>query len=315
MCAEDVRRHRARFSSAALAVGFVLAARPALAEPVTFDVQMLQRGDTTGCPDAKVLRQEVAARVGAEPFAEGAAQRLTVVLSRDADSFKAEIWYRDAVGHETGPSEVASTNCAELATTIAERLAILIGPVPRPPPPPSRPPPARQVRLGLRAAAGILGSLGAAPAAAFGISAELGLHRGLGAIALEGRADVPAEGHAPQPGVDVRSSLLLASLVPCLLPSRFRLCALASVGALKKTLTGVEKPAPPTTVYVGAGVRAAYSARFLERFAVEPHVDVLGTIVGTKLCTDGGRCSGPNTTVWRSPPVSGAIGISLAGDL
>jgi hypothetical protein len=304
---------------------------PALGEEAPrVRIEIVRKGDTTTCPDEEALRREVAARLGRDPFAEGAAARVALVLSEEQGRFAAEIWYRDASGHESGPSELDSTSCAELVMTAAERLAILIGPVSAPVAPSSAPAAAARRPIRIRAAVGALGSLGAAPSTAFGLSGEIGVRFETLSLALEVRGDLPAEGLARSdeyPNAMIRSSLVLGTLVPCFRLGSVLLCGLVSVGALSKTAEGFAPAAP--TAFVGVGGRLGWEVgfldhdaglrppnpqetSFLDRFAVQPHVDVLATALGAKLC-DGDCSRDDSAVVWSSPPVSASLGLSLVG--
>jgi hypothetical protein len=156
---------RAPFALLCLAA-LVLAARPVRARapastlrPITAQLDYQLRDGAEGrCPDAAFLRREVAAQLGFDAFAPGAAGmpvgRVRVAVSRNPRGFDAQVVYEDPDGKVRSTRSFpvnGSTNatCEVLvanfvAVSIAVQLTLLALPpikAPAAPPPPVVPPP------------------------------------------------------------------------------------------------------------------------------------------------------------------------------
>lgn len=282
------------------------------------------------CPAEATVRDAVAARLGYDPFRPAAERTVTARIQRVPGApvaLFAVVELRDAAGKVVGTRSLASQDCAELAAAMALAVSIAIDPLvlsrpqpanlppvvvlplPAPPPPPPAPPPrpspARR-RVFVRARLGALATLGAAPTIiGGGFTAQVGLRVGLFSLGLEGRADVPVS--APVEGLgSVQTSLLLATLVPCL---HFRFvagCALASAGALQGSGAGISAPLQQTTFYAAAGARLGLEFQVHRLLWLTPHLDLQATLTRTTLRINGQEA-------WTTPPLSGALGFALLG--
>jgi hypothetical protein len=168
-----------------------------------------------------------------------------------------------------------------------------------------RPAPAREP-VSLRTSAGVHGAVGSAPGTALGFSAQIGLRWRSASFALEGRVDLPSAVAVAGLGT-VESSLLLATLVPCAHYRFLMGCALVSAGALQGASANVAMPRHDSTPYAGAGARLGAELRVHRFLFLRLHVDVLTTLTRTTLQING-------QDAWTTPPVSGALGLSLAAN-
>ena len=104
-------------------------------------------------------------------------------------------------------------------------------------------------------------------------------------------------------GGAVQSSLLLATLVPCLHRSVVFGCALVSLGALDGEGLGVSHPDRATTVYANAGARAGLEVPVVRFVSARLSADGAATLTQTTLHLNG-------AAAWTTPPICGSIGAS-----
>jgi hypothetical protein len=81
-----------------------------------------------GCPDAAVFKAVVIARLGYDPFVEGAADRVVIRMAPRDHTTDGSIEWRDAAGRWTGDQTFPSvrTDCPALARAMAFVLAVQI---------------------------------------------------------------------------------------------------------------------------------------------------------------------------------------------
>lgn len=309
-------------------------------EPV---VLRYERGpETDGCPDENELGRAVSARLGYEPFASDAPRAIVVRITRRPRELAGRIELRDARGAVTGTRELVSPSrdCRELVASLSVAIAIGIDPVrglsgpdaaseapsparPEPAPEPERAPqpgpsaeatspepspsPSPSTRLELRGAAGAHVAIGVGPSPALGLTLSAGGRIGRAALALEGRADLPASASVDTGG-RVSTSLLFASVVPCVHVGLFAACALGALGSFRAEGEAIMQPLHASKLWGGAGGRLAAELPLGRSAALRGHVDVLAALSPITLQMDGRE-------VWTSPPVSGAFGGALVGSL
>jgi hypothetical protein len=160
--------------------------------------------------------------------------------------------------------------------------------------------------VAFRSSVGIITSLGTAPRATFGLTAQAGVRRGPVSLAIEARDDLPVSA-STHGASGVTTALLQAALVPCLHHLFVSGCALASAGAMRGWGFGVDRPLSQTTPWAAAGGRIAIELEVATQVLVRVHLDVLATLTPTTLLLNG-------APAWVSPPVSGALGVALAGN-
>jgi hypothetical protein len=280
------------------------------------------RGPGAGtCPDESELLAAVAGRLGYDPFRADARVGLTATISRQGRGLRAEIEMQDENGRATGARSLTSQqhDCGELATAMALAISIAIDPLsiartpsPQtpapaicpacPPPPPPPPPPARE-RIHPRLSVGVLGAAGSAPNLALGFTLGVGLRYRAFSLALEGRFDAPFSINVNTGGA-MRSSLLVAVLVPCAHWRWFAGCALVAAGAMVGEGIDVTAPNRAVTPYAAAGWRVAAELQLQRLLWVRIHLDLYATLTRTTLQLNG-------VEAWTTPPLHGALGVAF----
>jgi hypothetical protein len=298
-------------------------------EPPTVRLSYRVGEGATDCPDELTLRNAVSARLGYDPFQTGAPNSISAEITRGVRGFRAVIELRSSRGEVTGSRLLNSTrnDCSELASAMVLSISIAIDPLvlsrraspspplplpefpqqcplcPEPPPCPLPPPPP-SAPISFRASAGTLAALGSAPTLAFGATMQAGLRRRNASLALEGRIDIPAsETISAREGVE--TTLLLASIVPCVHHHSWMGCALVSAGALRGVGKEVDVPRKETTAYVAMGARLGAEIPLTYVLALQIHLDVLAPLIRTTLRLN-------DADAWTTPPLSAALGAGVA---
>ena len=273
------------------------------------------------CPEVAVIRAGVAARLGYEPFDDQADDHLRVAVHRSGRAIEAHIEMTDAQGDLKAERRLVSRqgDCAELAALVELALSIAIDPfatrpapvIPTPPASEKTSPPAAVVIVAPSepsrpisgyVAAGLVGGIGATPSRTLGFEVGGGLRRDSLSLGMEGRADLPAR-TSLQVGA-ARTSLLVASLVPCV---HFRLlgaCALGTAGALRAAGHGLVDSKQITVPYVALGARVSFAWPITAHLALALHGDLTTPLTQTELKVDG-------ADMWTSPTVSFALGLGV----
>ncbi len=292
--------------------------------------------EASACADEAATRASVAARLGYDPFRDDADRGIVVTVSRAGKTWRATIDVVDAAGEKTGSRALASNaaDCGELGAAIAIALSITVDPLgvgasaapsasttpsasaapsaPAPPLPDERPPaapvpvpaPAQEPPpSSVFATLGAFGVGGAAPGITVGLGAGLGLRGRLASIAIEGRVDAYGRGAGPAGG-EVRSSILAASLVPCLHPGAFLVCAIGTVGSLRGEGAGVGVPKKDDSGYAAVGVRVGGEAPLGRIVGLRAHVDLLAPLTRTTLRIQ-------DVDAWTTPAVAALVGVAL----
>jgi hypothetical protein len=197
------------------------------------------------------------------------------------------------------PSEARSTRSANERNTKPppEPPRDLLS-APRAPAQPAAPPRRFQAYAGL----GGVAAAGTTPGITLGLSAQLGLRRGVISTGIEGRADLPTSEEAPGGGV-VRASLLLATIAPCYHADPILACALLSLGVLRGSGAAIERPREDATLFGAAGARLAVEILSVGPFSARLHGDLAVTLTPTHLRLN-------DQDVWRTAPVGCALGIA-----
>lgn len=312
------------------AVGLVASlATPARAERPAATVQLEydRREGAGSCPDARAVAAGVAERLGYEPFVAAASSRVRVTVLRRDRVFQARI-------EMVGPNDSAKaervlssrrSDCAELAATLELAIAIAIDPSG----PPAPEPPARAAEAPAPAASGVVAhapvmpaavrpaprpvtaqvavagvaAIGSAPVRNLGVAVRFAARRGNASLGLEGRADLPAS--MPLSAGDVSTSLLVASLVPCVHWRRVAGCALATGGVLRAAGHGLVDARHVAAPYVALGARLVVDGAVTSNLSWTAHADVSAPLTETELRVGGEE-------LWTTPPVSVSIGLGLA---
>jgi hypothetical protein len=151
--------------------------------------------------------------------------------------------------------------------------------------------------------AGIVGGVDSAPSHSFGVAAGMGIRSGDLSVGIEGRADLPAS-TALRVG-EARTSLLVASLVPCMHFGKVAGCALAAAGALRAAGHGLVDSRQITAPYVALGARLAVALPITTRLSLVMHGDLTTPLGRTHLEVDGAE-------VWTTPRLAFVLGLGVA---
>jgi hypothetical protein len=291
---------------------------------------MVEAAADTRCPSEASLREAVARRIGRDPFTESSERAVEVHVEHREGTYRARIELMRAGVHE-GQREVVAraSDCDALTEATALSLALVLEPaqlfvarrappspllprwivaddVVRPSPAPASEPWRARPRLArFRAALGVLGAFGASPHPTMGSSLLLGVRFGRWFSAnLEARADLPAESGGAE---RVRSSLVLGGLCPCAHVGWFTACGLGALGALLGQGVGAQTVRHDESLFAALGGRGGIEAPIGGPLALRVHADLLFPVTPTALQLDGHE-------VWRTPPVSGALGLGLGAE-
>lgn len=176
-----------------------------------------------------------------------------------------------------------------------------VAPPPASAAPAPAPPPASEP-LEIRGALLGIGSQGASPAPAFGVGAYLGARRRWASLGVEGRADFPVS--EARGAYTARSSLLLASLLPCGHRSVFLGCAVFAAGSLQAEGGGVAFPTKDRATYAAIGARLGVEVPVTGVVFVTGYASVLATITRLELAVAGRE-------IWQTAPITLALGAGL----
>jgi hypothetical protein len=288
------------------------------------------------CPDVDVIRAGVTARLGYDPFDDRGELLIVATVNRSGRTLDARIQISGAAGKAaTTERKLVSrqNDCLELASAMELAISIAIDPlagthprsdasVPPPVAPPApavivvreeaRPPapapsPPASTPIGFQVRMGGLGTVGSAPGPAVGGTVQVSAHRGSFSIGLEGRGDLPQTTELILGGMrvgDMQTSLVMGSLVPCASRRMLEGCALLSGGAIRASARDLVNPQQVNAMFLAVGARVALELPLGSSVSAGVHVDVLAPITELVL-----RVSG--RAVWTSPPISGALGLTL----
>jgi hypothetical protein len=152
-------------------------------------------------------------------------------------------------------------------------------------------------------AASLVGAVGVAPAAGWGLEARIGARRGELSLAVEGRADFAASQALSSGGVS--ASLLVASLVPCAHWRNLAACALASAGVLRAAGHGLVDARQVSDPWLALGARLGGEVPLRGPLFVTAHLDAVAPLVQTELKVG-------EAVVWTTPAVAFAAALGLA---
>jgi hypothetical protein len=285
-----------------------------------------------GCPDVVGFEEGVAARLGYDPFTQGAKRQLRARVHRVGATFRGTVELVDEQFRILGTKTLDASKCEDLvsAITLAASMAIdpfhflrpptsesssesappilpLVPSLPMSTQPASEPipdavPPRAARVIPVAFVEGGVAAFGpvAGVAPAFGLGA--GMHYRAFSLDILGRYVAPAT-EAAGAG-QVRTSTIGVALLPCARPGFFFVCANVFVGALQGAALDVASPENATTFFSQAGIRLGGSIP-VHGTRVEPFVDGLATLTPTDAAFRG-------VNVWSTRPVGFAGGIRVA---
>jgi hypothetical protein len=152
----------------------------------------------------------------------------------------------------------------------------------------------------------VVAAIGAAPDVAFGFFLQLGVQQHWWSLSVEGRGDLPAT--EPTTGTRFSTSLLFASLVPCMHLSIFAACGLLAAGAQLGADTDGAVTRHVSAPYYAAGGRLALEIDWevprSQLLALQVRGDLLASLYRAALEVGG-------STLGHTPALTGAIGLAL----
>ena len=184
------------------------------------------------------------------------------------------------------------TPAAVATTAVAPPLPPVPAPAVEPAPKPIR----------ARAALGMVGGIGSAPVRNLGVTVSVGARRVDLSIDVEGRADLPAS--VPLEVGKVSTSLLVASLVPCIHWRVVAGCGLVTGGALRAAGHGLVDSRQVSDPYVALGARVALEVPVSGKLNLIAHADASAPLITTELRVGGEE-------LWTTPPVSFLVGLGV----
>jgi hypothetical protein len=280
-------------------------------------LEVLRGAGAEGCPDARAVREAVAARVGHDPFSDGGDRVLRCRIDAGTHGLRAEITARAGDGAVVGARSLSSADrsCRDLvpalllvlslAARATDTAADLAASPPAPPPavPVARAvaPPAR-APLAVRAGAAVFATDASLPGPSAGVAASIGVARDRGALSLEVAGEAPRSLALPVGAATVwRAS---ASLVPCRSSGIVLGCALVAAGLVHGAGREIPEARAATGPWVGLGGRLGVRVPVGSALALEARADVVVPVVRTRLLVG-------QAAVWTTPAVSGALGLAV----
>ena len=134
------------------------------------------------------------------------------------------------------------------------------------------------------------------------MTVRVGARRADLSIDVEGRADLPAS--VPLEVGKVSTSLLVASLVPCIHWRFVAGCGLVTGGALRAAGHGLVDSRQVVDPYVALGARVALEVPVGGKLNLTAHADASAPLITTELRVGGEE-------LWTTPPVSFLVGLGL----
>lgn len=326
----------------ALALTRAAHAQPA---PVTWRLDYRVPLGVRGCPSEQSLIDQVARRLGRDPFTSYAPGTVHInVASAARGAFSVE----RAGSAATPPREITAPDCERLIDRIALSVSVVIDPLsltrvppapPPPPPPPSPPPPPvvevrpvaavtqppprpRTPSFVLSLAVGAHAVFGAANPAAPGAFVRVSLRRAWFSVGLDARYDIPIT--TPMEGVaqgEFTSALAAATLGACVHYRWARGCGVFVVGALQRESRGIATPQEEVSPYLAGGVRAGVSIPLAGAWSIDLSGDVLVQSQVVPLVRETTGASGAcvpselratHSAVWCPPLVAGVVTAGVA---
>lgn len=307
---------------AGCAVGLV--ASPAFAgdELATAQLTYIANRDAVGrCPDEESFRNQIAARLGYQPFTTTGRHRVAVSLAaaRGRVHGRAEVTRAGRTAPGVRELDDQIDNCEALASALATTVAIALdpvrglGPAPEPVAPPPLPPPLYDDRgpeplappppeqrappqpIRFFAGAGGVFSLGVAPGPAIGAEAAVGARREAFSLELSARIETMTGSERVATGDRVEATVLSGALAPCGELGVFVGCVFGRVGAFQGRAPDVVNPSLGTTVFGAVGLRAGVRFVVWRWISLETLAEAGLPLVRTSL-----RIGADNA--WTAPP-------------
>jgi hypothetical protein len=149
---------------------------------------------------------------------------------------------------------------------------------------------------------GAIGGVGSVPVRSLGITGGGRARRGDMSLGIEGRADLRSQ--VPLRIGSVSTSLVVASLVPCLHLGVLAGCGLITGGALRAAGHQLEDARRVIVPYLALGARIQLAVPVAARLFLAAHADLTAPLTQTELTVDVAE-------LWTMPPVSFVMGLGL----
>jgi hypothetical protein len=293
------------------------------------------------CPGERSVHEQVALRLGYDPFHDDAAERVSVRLSPRPGGLRAVITTAQP-GEAPASRELDSdgAGCEELLQSVVLTVSLAIDPMsltraprtPEPPgsvvmppqteappaPPPAPLPPSEaaaaprnpwdvEMSAAVRAGYALLPGGGSV-----GPLVDLRVGKGGWALLAEAGADLPTgSANNPNGKGSVSASLLRGGLGACAVPAWFIACAEVDGGALEGTGQGSASVTGLTgsSVYLDAAAAAGVDLALTSALRLEILADLVVPITRTTL--GFGVVDGKEVPAWRSPALAGLLTAGL----
>lgn len=247
------------------------------------------------CSDERTIRDAITVRLGRDPFRDGTpGPRFLASITKQSSGWQSSL----SVDGGT-PRKRSSTDCRELAQSLALAIALVLEPVSPPKPvvvvePEPEPAPEPVI---FNASAAVFGSGGLSPTLTAGLGLAAGLRADHFVLEVEARFDVPSATALGQ--VTFRSFPLLLSVAPGMAAGRFRLSAPISVGGL--FVTGASSG---NSLLVLGGLHAAVVIELSNHWYFEPFLRAQASFIRVTVLSG-------SAPVWTTWPVTALVGIAM----
>jgi hypothetical protein len=320
------RAWRVGFASALLAWAATTSAQERAAVRLSYEV-----APELGCPEEREFRDTVAGRLGYDPFRADAPRLIETRIERRGARLHGTVRVKDANDAAVGSRQLQAgeTECAELVSSLAVAVSILLDPLsaaappadpppPQPPPPPPKPPapvappvcpepsePTDPARVFLAGHAGA--SVGVTPGFAIGPSVTAGVTWTRISIGLEGRVDFTPLPAPTDGDHEVRAAVFSAGPRGCFRAGIGIGCVAAQGGVFQAHGVDFTDERTPTGRFVSADVSAGLTLPISDVTRFEVLAELRAPVTRTSL-TVGGE------TVWTAPPLALGLrfGVALA---
>lgn len=283
------------------------------------------------CPTEREFREVIAERMGHDPFARPGDGRVHVRFTRRGSAWIATV----ALTNRQTPAEPrelrsVSSHCRELFASVAFMVGVFLEARSQPreeaqqatldespqatryaldpvEPPEHRPERAVQrvegASLRARLGFGTFASVGATSQPATGLFGFIGVGRRSFSVDLESRATLPVTTREPGGG-GVRSSFLLAGVIPCGRTGPFSACPVGVMGIFRGEGQDVGTPDRADTFYAAVGARVGMEQPLTRWLSIRLHGEMLTVLTPTTLYARG-------LPLWSTPPFHGNVGLSV----
>jgi len=312
-------------------LGALAVTASASADPPTAKASLSyeRQSGAEACPDEAALREQVALRLGYDPFEPEAPHRVGVSITKGPRGLAARITTRDSRDGAPASRDLESEGdrCDELVQSIVLAVSLAIDPLsfahprvaspppevepersPAPeaesPPPPAPPPPSPwTLDLGVAGRVGF----GLVPGVSVGPFIELRVGQKRWALLAVAGADLPTTGvtAAGSSGAGVEASLIRGGLGACTLLGWFSVCGRFDLGALQGSGTGEPIRTTDTTLYADFALTAGLSVPLANGIRLLAGGELAAPVTRTTLYVSA------KDPVWTTPTLAGSFTLGV----